>query len=228
LIPLRDSARPLSPPLVVYALVAANAAVFLYELSLGRGVNAFFREYGLIAREFWTAGGLFDRFGPVFTSMFLHVGWVHFLGNMLYLWVFGDNVEDRMGRWRFTLFYLGTGVAAALAQMFVNPASPIPMVGASGAIAGVLGAYLRLFPRSRVLALVPVLFFFQVMQVPAAFFLVFWFLIQLANGALALVASPGVAGGPAFWAHIGGFVAGYILAPHFAKRPRVEVLPPWW
>lgn len=227
MIPIRDSVRPLSRPLVVYTLVAVNAAVFLYELSLGRSLFAFFREYGLIAREFWRAGDPIDRFVPVFTSMFLHVGWVHFLGNMLYLWVFGDNVEDRMGRGRFILFYLGTGVAAALAQMFVNPTSPVPMVGASGAIAGVLGAYLRLFPRSRVLALVPVFFFLQVMQVPAALFLIFWFFIQLANGAMALVAAPGVAGGPAFWAHIGGFVAGYLLAPFLAKRPHIEVLPPW-
>lgn len=226
MIPIRDSVRPLSRPLVVYAIVGINTAVFFYELSLGRRVYAFFREYGLIAREFWLAGDLLVRLAPVFTSMFLHVGWVHFLGNMLYLWVFGDNVEDRMGRLRFTLFYLGSGVAAALAQMFVNPHSPVPMVGASGAIAGVLGAYLRLFPRSRVLALVPV-FFLQVVQVPAAFFLAFWFIIQLANGAMALVAGPGVAGGPAFWAHIGGFVAGYLLAPHLVKRPRIEVLPPW-
>lgn len=225
MIPLRDSVRSRSRPWVMYALLVINALVFRYELSLGRSVINFFYEYGLIAWEFWQAQSLVDRVVPLITSMFIHVGWVHFLGNMLYLWVFGDNVEDRMGRLRFLAFYLICGAAAAVAQMIVNPFSRVPMIGASGAIAGVLGAYLRLFPGARILALVPSFFFLHLAEVPAVIFLVFWFLIQLAQGALALVAMP--AGGPAFWAHIGGFVAGFILAPHFRKKPTIEVLPPW-
>lgn len=225
MIPLRDSVRPRSRPLVMYTLVAINALVFWHELSLGRNVYAFFYQYGLIAREFWTSDGLIERLAPILTSMFVHVGWVHFGSNMLYLWVFGDNVEDRMGRARFLIFYLVCGAIAAVAQMLMNPWSTVPMIGASGAIAGVLGAYLRMFPGARILALVPFFFFLQITEVPAIFFLVFWFLIQLAQGTLALAAMP--TGGPAFWAHIGGFVAGFILAPRFRKTPRVEVLPPW-
>lgn len=225
MIPLRDSVRSRSRPLVVYTLLAANALVFWHELSLGRRVYAFFIQYGLIAREFWTSGDLIERLVPVLTSMFIHVGWVHFGGNMLYLWVFGDNVEDRMGRGRFLAFYLICGALAALAQLIVNPFSTAPMIGASGAIAGVLGAYLRMFPGARVLALVPFFFFLHLAEVPALIFLVFWFLMQLAQGTLALAVMP--SSGPAFWAHIGGFVAGFVLAPRFRKKPRVEVLPPW-
>ena len=224
MIPLRDNIRSRSRPLVMYALVAVNALVFWHELSLGRSVYVFFYRYGLVAREFWTSPDLLDRVVPLITSMFIHVGWVHFLGTMLYLWIFGDNVEDRMGRGRFLAFYLTCGVLASLAQMIVNPFSNVPMIGASGAIAGVLGAYLRLFPGARVIALVPFFFFLHLAEVPAVIFLVLWFFMQLAQGTLALAAMP--SGGPAFWAHIGGFVAGFVLAPRFRKR--VEVIPPWW
>lgn len=223
MIPLRDSVRSRSRPVVMYTILGINALVFWHELSLGRDVAEFFHQYGLIARDFWQAKGLVDRVAPIVTSMFIHVGWVHFLGNMLYLWVFGDNVEDRLGRLRFLSFYLSCGAIAALTQMIVNPFSRVPMIGASGAIAGILGGYLRMFPRARVLALVPFFFFLQLAEVPALFFLVFWFIVQLAQGALALAVMP--AGGPAFWAHIGGFVAGFILVPRFRKK--VEVLPPW-
>lgn len=223
MIPLRDSVRPWSRPIMMYLILAINALVFWHELSLGREVVTFFRQYGLIARDFWQAQGIVDRVVPVVTSMFIHVGWVHFLSNMLYLWIFGDNVEDRMGRLRFLAFYLVCGAAAALMQMIVNPFSATPMIGASGAIAGVLGAYLRMFPGARVLAIVPIFFFFQIAEVPAVIFLVFWFFIQLAQGTLALAVMP--SGGPAFWAHIGGFVAGFLLVPRFRKK--IEVLPPW-
>lgn len=223
MIPLRDSVRSRSRPVMMYTILALNALVFWHELSLGRGVELFFHQYGLIARDFWLATNIVDRVVPVITSMFIHVGWVHFLGNMLYLWIFGDNVEDRMGHLRFLAFYLLCGTAAAVAQMIVNPFSTIPMIGASGAIAGVLGAYLRLFPGARILALVPFFFFFHVAEIPAIIFLVFWFFIQLAQGTLALAVMP--TGGPAFWAHIGGFVAGFVLVPYFRKR--IEVLPPW-
>lgn len=226
MIPIRDSIPSRRRPLVVYTLVALNALVFWHELSLGEEVVHFFYTYGLVARDFWATESAAARFGPVLTSMFLHAGWVHFLSNMLFLWVFGDNVEDRMGRGRFTVFYLSCGAVAAFAQLVATPHSSLPMVGASGAIAGVLGAYLRLFPRSRILAVVPFFIFLHFLEVPAFFFLVYWFLIQLASGTLALAA--GSVGGVAFWAHIGGFAAGFILCPIFRRRPRIEVLPPWW
>lgn len=228
MIPLRDSVRSSSRPIMVYAIVLVNTLVFFHELSLSdNDLGRFFFEYGLIARDFWRDAPLIERFTPVFSSMFIHAGWVHFGSNMLFLWVFGDNVEDRMGRTRFLAFYFGSGIAAALAQLWASPSSPLPMIGASGAIAGVLGAYLRLFPRARVIALVPIFFFLQILEVPATLFLAFWFFIQLASGTLALVATDTAVGGPAFWAHIGGFVAGFILGPLLARRRRVEVLPPW-
>ncbi len=228
MIPLRDSVRSSSRPLMVYAIVLVNTLVFFFELSLSdRDLARFFYEYGLIARDFWAGGPAAERFFPFLSSMFMHAGWVHFGSNMLFLWVFGDNIEDRMGRVSFTLFYLASGVAAALGQLWASPASPLPMIGASGAIAGILGAYLRLFPRARVIALVPIFFFLQIMEVPAALFLAFWFFIQLASGTLALVATDTAVGGTAFWAHIGGFVAGFVLGPLLARRRRIEVLPPW-
>ena len=227
MIPLRDSVRSRRRPLIVYAIVGLNTLVFWHELSLGEQVAWFFYEHGLIARNFWRAGPFLERLIPVVTSMFIHAGWVHFIGNMLFLWVFGDNVEDRVGRGRFVAFYLLCGAAAALAQLVAVPASTLPMVGASGAIAGVLGAYLRLFPRARILSVVPVFIFLQVIELPAVVFLVYWFLLQLASGTLALVSGGINVGGPAFWAHIGGFVAGFALCSTFAPRRRPEVFPPW-
>jgi len=150
--------------------------------------------------------------------MFLHGGWLHLLGNMLYLWIFGDNVEDRLGHGRFILFYLLCGVAAALAQIYVSPTSKTPMIGASGAIAGVLGAYLLLFPQSRVLALIPIAFFLQVVEIPAFVFLLFWFFMQFLSGAVAITAY--MTEGVAWWAHIGGFVSGMALGYLFPKRKR--------
>lgn len=208
--------------MAVYALIAANAAVFLHELRLGpAALMAFFHRFGVTPAVFVQAQGFAERFLPIFTSQFLHVGWLHFGSNMLYLWVFGDNVEDRMGRLRFLFFYLLTGAAAALAQIAINPMSTAPLIGASGAIAGVLGAYLRYFPFSKIVALVPLIFFFPLVVVPAPFFLIFWFFIQLSSGALALVAMPATGGGTAWWAHIGGFAAGFALAPYMLRRPRL-------
>jgi hypothetical protein len=153
--------------------------------------------------------------------MFLHGGWFHFLGNMLYLWVFGDNVEDRLGHFRFLIFYLVCGLSAAALHIFTNPYSKMPTVGASGAIAGVLGAYLVLFPRARVLTLVPILFFFQLMELPAVIFLGIWFIFQFFSGALSLTAGGGSdVGGTAWWAHIGGFIAGVIMVLRFRRKER--------
>jgi membrane associated rhomboid family serine protease len=157
--------------------------------------------------------------------MFMHGDWMHFLGNMLFLWIFGDNVEDRVGHARFVLFYVLCGAAAALAQVWISPASRVPMVGASGAIAGVMGAYFVMFPHSRVLTLVPIFFFIELIEVPAIFFLGIWFLLQFLSGVTSLgVARAQDVGGVAFWAHVAGFVAGVIWIFVFRRpeRQRVE------
>ena len=194
--------------------------VFLYELSLGRGVDAFTLYWGLVPAAFsWVT---------VFTSMFLHGGLLHVGGNMLYLWIFGDNVEDRMGHGRFLVFYLLCGVAAALAQTITAPDSVVPMVGASGAIAGVMGAYFVLYPHSRIVTLIPLFVYFQVIEVPAILFLGIWFVMQFLSGVGSIVttAGGGPAGGVAFWAHVAGFVAGIsgVIVFRRPERQRVE----WW
>jgi membrane associated rhomboid family serine protease len=211
MIPLRDTIPSSGVPLVNYLIIGTNVGVFLYEVSLGRHAEAFLYAYGLVPRDF--------ALPRLVTSMFLHGGLGHLLGNMLYLYIFGDNVEDRLGHLRYALFYLLCGVAAGAAQALTSPASAVPMVGASGAIAGVSGAYLLFFPHSRVVTLVPVFFFLQVVEVPAVFFLALWFVWQLAFGVSTI--GRNAAGGVAFWAHIGGFVVGMLLGPAIrARRPR--------
>jgi membrane associated rhomboid family serine protease len=227
MIPLRDAIPAQSYPAATVLLTALNVLAFLYELSLGRVLDEFIMQYGAVPVRFILAGRIEDvstakRFLPLFTSMFLHGGWLHLGGNMLYLWIFGDNVEDRLGHVRFLLFYLMCGLAAALSQIYIHPTSTIPMVGASGAVAGVLGAYLILFPHSHVLALIPILFFFQIVELPALLFLVFWFLMQFLNGAIAITASPYMTGGVAWWAHIGGFVSGVALGFLFPKHKSIR------
>jgi membrane associated rhomboid family serine protease len=219
-IPLRDVIPSRTTPYVTIALIALNALVFFYQFSLGPAVEEFILYFGLIPAAFsWVA---------VFTSMFLHGGLLHFGGNMLYLWIFGDNVEDRMGHGRFLVFYLLCGVAAALAQTIAVPDSVVPMVGASGAIAGVMGAYFVLYPRSRIVTLVPIFLFIQIIEVPAIFFLGFWFLLQLVSGVGSMAKATGgePAGGIAFWAHAAGFLAGLsgVLVFRRPERQRVE----WW
>ena len=225
MIPLRDAIPSQSPPAVTVLLITLNVLAFLYELSLGKALDVFIMQYGAVPLRFILAGQMeevstVERFLPLFTSMFLHGGWLHLGGNMLYLWIFGDNVEDRLGHVRFLLFYLACGLAAALAQIYINPTSKIPMVGASGAVAGVLGAYLVLFPHARVLALIPIVFFFQIVELPALLFLGFWFLMQFLNGAISITAANYATGGVAWWAHIGGFVSGVVLAYLLPKRKR--------
>jgi membrane associated rhomboid family serine protease len=219
LIPLRDIIPSRTTPVVTIALIAINVLVFLYELSLGRDVDAFTLYWGLVPAAFsWVT---------VFTSMFLHGGVLHVAGNMLYLWIFGDNVEDRMGHGRFLVFYLLCGVAAALAQTITTPDSVVPMVGASGAIAGVMGAYFVLYPKSRIVTLIPLFFFFQVIEVPAILFLGIWFLMQFISGLGSIVTVTGQSGGGvAFWAHVAGFVAGIsgVVVFRRPERQRVE----WW
>lgn len=221
MIPLRDNLPTRSKPVVTIAFIGACIVIFLWQISLGeRGFQVAVYSLGVIPATLLgneTLPPEFIRLPPsltVFSSMFLHGGWMHLIGNMLYLWIFGNNVEDSMGHGRFIIFYLLCGVAAALVQAVPNPDSVIPMIGASGAISGVLGAYLLLHPRAHVLVLVPLGFFTQLVHLPAMLVLGLWFLLQLVSQAFA---DP-QAGGVAFGAHIGGFVAGMILIPFFKRR----------
>ena len=218
MIPLRDVIPTRTWPVVTVALIALNVLVFLHEQTLGdRAFELFVREWGLVPVAF-----AWDR---VVTSMFLHGGWAHIGGNMLYLWIFGDNVEDRLGHVRYLVFYLLCGAFAALAQTYIQSESVVPMIGASGAISGVLGAYIVLFPHSRVLTIVPIVFFIQLLEVPAIVLLGLWFLMQLFSGVGSLGARADV-GGVAFWAHVAGFASGGLGVFLFRKpeRQRVE----WW
>ena len=227
MIPLRDINRSERVPVITVLIIVLNALAWMYELSLGQQLKKFFFVFGVVPSfyfdpDYWETTGLVIGFLPLFTSMFLHGGWLHILGNMLYLWVFGDNIEDRLGHFRFLFFYLICGLAAAALHILTNPTSKLPTVGASGAIAGVLGGYLVLFPRARVVTLVPILFFFQLMELPAILFLGIWFLMQFFSGALSLSTGAGSVGGTAWWAHIGGFVAGAILVLKYRHAKRRE------
>ena len=223
MIPLRDVIPSRTTPYVTVTLIVLNGLIFAYQFLLGSGVQEFIYVFGLVPAEF--------SWPTVFTSMFLHGGLMHAGGNMLYLWIFGDNVEDRMGHGRFVAFYLLCGVAAALAQTWVSPDSVVPMVGASGAIAGVMGAYFVLYPKSRIVTLLPFIIFFQVIEVPAIVFLGIWFLMQFVCGlgSVAVTSADGaaqMAGGVAFWAHVAGFAAGLVGVWFFRRPERQDV--EWW
>ena len=219
MIPLRDRNPTRRTPVITIGLIAACFVAFAVELSVtatggDRALEAFFEQWGAVPADITRALETGDYFGPailgMFTSMFLHGGWLHILGNMLYLWIFGNNVEDRMGRIPFLLFYLVGGITAALTQVVISPHSEVPLVGASGAIAAALGAYIVLFPGARILSLVFLGFFYQLLEVPALVILGFWFVLQLISGAAAL--GPETAqGGVAFFAHIGGFILGVVV-----------------
>ena len=233
--PLKDLNPTRHFPFATVGLIAINVIVFVYELALGRNLNAFIAAYGMTPYEITRVTDLTgDAVGPplvhapgpplvhltVFTSMFIHGGFLHILGNMLYLWIFGNNIEDLLGPVRFVVFYLACGVAAALTHVLMNPGSVVPTVGASGAVAGVLGAYLIVHPRARVLTLVFLGIFIRVMLVPAGLLLVFWFVLQVFSGFGSLGA--GVRGGGVAWfAHIGGFLAGIVLLKVMAS-PRLR------
>ena len=216
-IPIRDTIPSRQFPVVNTILIVVNSLVFFYELSLGNSLDSFIKTYGLIPDYLGKHNAFFDRVYPFFTSMFLHGGWFHLIGNMLYLFIFGDNVEDRMGHFKYLIFYLFSGLAAAFSQILINIHSTIPMVGASGAISCVLGAYILYFPRSRILTLVPIFLFIQFVEIPALLFLLIWFVMQFFSGVYTLAVTNDT-GGVAFWAHVGGFVAGFILAKPFQKR----------
>ncbi len=231
MIPIRDDNPTRRFPLLTVALIALNLAVFAYELSL--------TEPELLALiDRWAVNPArlaADPLSPpllasLVTAMFLHGGWLHLGGNMLYLWIFGNNVEDRLGRPWFLAFYLASGIVATLAHILVDGPRDIPLLGASGAIAGVLGAYLLLFPRAKVVVLVPVLFIVELARVPAAFVIGFWFLMQVVQG-VGSIAPEATGGGVAWWAHIGGFVAGLVfvgpvwLAEEIRRRRRRRTKP---
>ena len=220
MIPLRDDNPTVLWPVVTIALIVANTAVFFYELSLEpRLLETFIYQMGMVPASIIQAhipgtGGYFT----VLTSMFLHGGWMHIIGNMLYLWIFGNNIEDSMGHLRFIIFYLFAGLAAAAAHLALNAASTIPTIGASGAVSGVLGAYLVLFPHARIQTLITLGFFIRIVYLPAWVLLIFWIGLQLLNQAVAPLDSVG--GGVAYAAHIGGFVAGIALIFLFRKYRR--------
>ena len=239
--PLKDDVPGRTTPFITVGLIALNVLVFLYQLSLGiegpragHAARELIMEFGLMPCRLTghCADGLPGLPAPwltIFTSMFLHGGIFHVGGNMLYLWIFGDNVEDTLGHGRFLVFYLLSGVAAALVQTMVSPASAIPMVGASGAVSGVLGAYLLLFPHARVLTLLILGFFFRMVHIPAVVVLGFWIVVQLVNGfltvATSVVGGEATGGGVAWFAHIGGVVAGMALL--FVLRPRRDPREPY-
>ena len=216
MIPLRDTIPSSRVAWVTRTILALNIAVFALELSRGQGLEAFVYRFGVVP-DHWlvsTASDLLDwpqLFFSLLSSQFLHGGFMHLISNMLYLWIFADNVEDRLGPLRFLCLYLGSGVAAAVAQVLVTPHSSAPLVGASGAIAGVLGAYLLMFPSARIVTLMPLGLFTTTAEIPAVFFLGFWFLLQWFEG-LMVIGQVADVGGVAFWAHIGGFISGMVGA----------------
>jgi membrane associated rhomboid family serine protease len=224
MIPLRDENPSLTTPVVTRVLIALNVIAFVYELMLGPELRGLFMSWGLVPARISAAlagDASIAAFATALTSIFLHAGWLHLIGNMWYLWIFGDNVEDRLGHGRFLLFYLAAGLASGILHVLFNSGSAIPTVGASGAIAGVLGAYLTLFPHARVITLVPFIVFFQVMALPAVVVLGLWFVFQFFSGALTLAyTNAAQTGGTAWWGHIGGFAFGFLFARLLAMKPQ--------
>ncbi len=222
--PIKDTIPRFNYPFATVAIIVANVLAFAVELSFpGDERDAFIYLFGLVPARYshpsWAQvmGLPLDTYWPFVTSLFLHGGWLHLIGNMWFLYLFGDNVEDRMGPLRFVFFYLLAGIAANVVHFFANSDSPMPVIGASGAIAGVMAAYLRLYPRARIVTLVPVLFFPFFFEVPAVLFMGFWFVMQLFSGALSLaIADQG--GGIAWWEHVGGFAVGYLLIKPLCSR----------
>jgi len=217
MIPLKDTVQARSFPIVNWILIAANILAFLFELSFGADIERFITVVGLIPARLLALPSL-GQVLTIFTSMFLHGGWLHLISNLLALYIFGDNVEDRVGHGRYLVFYLLCGVIAALTHIAFNSNSPVPTIGASGSISGILGAYFILYPRARVTTLIPLFILPWFVEIPAVFYLGFWFLSQLFNGALSVVSGAQMYGGVAFWAHIGGFLAGLLLINLFQQR----------
>ena len=212
MIPLRDVIPSRTTPYITVTIIVLNALAWLFEISLPQDdLNQFLYVYGVVPAQFSAA--------TLITSMFLHGSWMHVIGNMWYLWIFGDNVEDRLGHAWFIVFYLVCGIIAALGQIAVDPTSSLPTIGASGAIAGVMGAYFVLYPRSRVLTLVPLILWWELFELPAIVLLGFWFLMQLFSaGAIAVTSSTHGSGGVAFMAHVAGFVFGGLIVFFVRQR----------
>lgn len=225
MLPLKDTVQSRSFPVVNWLIIALNVLFFFMLISLGPRAELWMTALGLVPARLLRHPGLFE-FTTIFTSMFLHGGWAHLFSNMLALYIFGDNVEDRLGSGRYLLFYLLCGFAAAVVHVFLNPNSTIPTVGASGAISGVLAAYFIFFPSARVITLVPLFFLPWFVEIPAVFYLGFWFVSQLFNGLLTVVSGAQALGGVAWWAHVGGFVAGLVLGPIFARRRYIRRIYP--
>ena len=212
--PLYDTARSHKFPIINLTIIAINILAFFYELQMGSNVEQFIFQWGLTPGRFIADPA--NAWILIFSSMFLHGGWFHIINNMWVLFIFGDNVEARLGGFRYLIFYLLSGAAAGLMQVFILSSSDLPMIGASGAIAGVLGAYLVLYPRARVASLVPIFFIFTVIEIPAFIYLLFWFVSQLYSGLFAI--QGGGASGIAWWAHIGGFIFGLVMVSLFKRR----------
>ncbi len=218
MIPLYDTLRSRRFPIVNWLLIALNFIVFFYEISLSSSaLNKLTLVWGLVPRQLMLHPQA--AWVTIFTAMFLHGGWLHILGNMWFLFIFGDNIEDRMGHARYLVFYMLSGLAAGLLESYVLPTSNVPMIGASGAIAGVLGAYLILFPQARIASIVPIFFIFTIIEIPAVLFLLIWFVLQLFSGWTALEGTA-AASGVAWWAHVGGFVFGALMVRVFDQGRR--------
>ncbi len=238
MIPIRDDQPVFSKPYVNYFLIALNILIFVFEYLLGKQsqgqLNALIYTFGVVPRNVVGALGGSAHFNPlagfipILTSMFLHAGWLHVIGNMWFLWIFGDNIEDYLGHFPYLVFYLLCGFAASCAHILLNLGSRVPSVGASGAIAGVMGAYFLLYPKARVLTLVPLIVFFTFWWLPAWVMLGYWFLIQFFSGASTAIAYSNQSnGGIAFWAHVGGFVAGLVLIKVFPERAQRRRYSTW-
>lgn len=219
MIPLQDNIPTRTTPFVTVGIIVLCVLVFLWQLSLGQAMELAVYRYGAIPAVLFGVKSLpadvavIPGWATLITSMFLHGGWLHLIGNMLYLWIFGNNVEDAMGHGRFVVFFILCGVIAALSHAVPNAQSAVPMIGASGAISGVLGAYLLLYPHAQVLVGIPIFFYLYMARIPAAIVLLLWFVLQLLSSA-----GPQQEAGVAFSAHIGGFIAGLVLIPLFKKR----------
>jgi membrane associated rhomboid family serine protease len=214
MIPLRDTQPSYSTPFVTVAIIIVNVLAFLYQVSLDPySSNWFIAHYAIVPDRL--------QYRDMVTAMFLHGGWMHLIGNMWFLWIYGDNVEDVLGHTKYLVFYLLCGVAAAILHVMLNPYSRVPTLGASGAIAGVMGAYMVKFPHSRIITLVPILIFFTTMEIPAIFMLAYWFLIQIFSGVGSIgYSNVSSGGGVAWFAHIGGFIAGVVLVYVMGTRER--------
>jgi len=224
MIPIRDAIRSKTFPVVNVLIIVANCLAFLWQLSLGPQLREALLFYGIVPVKYSDPSlsiqfSLFEQVFPFFTSMFLHGGFLHILGNMWFLYIFGDNIEDRLGHIRYLIFYLLCGIAAGVIHLYTNWESNLPTIGASGAISGIMGAYLLLYPRSRILTLIPIFFFLQFVEIPAFIFLGYWLLIQILSASF----TPKNVGGIAWWAHIGGFVVGLVFIKLFDLIPRMRM-----